>query len=145
MRLLPYGSILRPAVFVLLAFSSMNACPSTFHDFCATRLGASGIEVSRARIYFTGEDPGREAASLSLVQHYRRTDISTVRIDDSNEAACQHVETQHIAHNGPVARGTPQPTGDGLPNIGRAVRQVSGAVTSVAEQASRLMCRVLPC
>ena len=145
MHWLLLGSFLRPAAFALLALALGNAFASAFHDFCVTRLGASGVEVSRARIYFAGEDPGRDAASLSLVQHYRRPGVSTVRIDDWNEGACQHVETQHIAHNEPAVLDTPPQKGDGLPNFGRAVNQASGVVTSVAEHASRLMCRVLPC
>ena len=121
-----------------------QASASATHDFCITRVEIAGPEMLRARIYFNDEDPGREAAGHLLIQHYRRKGTPAVRVDDAASAACNNAETQHIAINAP-ARHRPDRADSEFPNIGRVANQATHALTSIAEDASRLMCRLLPC
>ena len=117
---------------------------ATTHDFCITRVEIAGPEFLRARIYFSDEDPGREAASHLLVQHYRRKGTPAVRVDEVASGACANADTQHITFTEPVVR-RPEPADSGIPNVRRVANRASHALTSIAEDASRLMCRLLPC
>lgn len=141
---------MRPSIkfrLISLLCAALVCSPSSAsatHDFCITRVEIAGPEMLRARIYFNDQDPGREAASHLLVQHYRRKGTPAVRVDDAASDACTHAETQHIALNTP-ARSLPAATDSALPSIGRVANQATHALTSIAEDASRLMCRLLPC
>lgn len=125
-------------------FACIPPAAAATHDFCVTRVEVSGPESSLARIYFNDEDPGREVAGHMLIQHYRRKGAPAVRIDDGTSGACAHAETQHIALNTPAPQ-RPGPPDPGFPNVGRVANQATHALTGIAEDASRLMCRLLPC
>lgn len=137
-------TITRLIALLCASFFCSQPFAATTHDFCITRGEIAGPEVSRARLYFNGEDPGREAASHLLVQHYRRKGTPAVRVDEAASGACANADTQHITFTEPVRR-RPEPADSGIPNVGRVANQASHALTSIAEDASRLMCRLLPC
>ena len=139
-----HPATLSRAAVLCIGMCSVQPSISATHDFCVTRLEVAGPQSSRARIYFNAEDPGREAAGHFLIQHYRSRGAPAVRIDDESSAACAHSDTQHIALN---ETGSPQRAAveAGFPNVGRVANLASHALTGIAEDASRLMCRVLPC
>jgi len=132
------------ATVLCLGICSVQPSISATHDFCVTRMEIAGPQSSRARIYFNAEDPGREAAGHLLIQHYRSRGAPAVRIDEESSAACTHSDTQHIALNetGNQRRAA---VDAGIPNLGRVANLASHALTGIAEDASRLMCRLLPC
>jgi hypothetical protein len=137
----------RIAHFAILGVAAAfgDASAAAMHEFCVTRVAASGTEVSRTRIYFRSDDPGREIAGHMLIQHYRRASAAAVRIDDDADGVCRYSDLHHISvHEGspPIASGEAVAI---PPNVGRVANQASGALTAVAAEASRLMCRILPC
>jgi hypothetical protein len=140
----PQSAILNRVLTLCAGLAFVQQSAGATHDFCVTRVEVGGPEYSRARLYFNGEDPGREAAGLMLIQHYRSKGTPAVRIDDESSGVCAHSDTQHIALGEP-ARQRPKTAGAGLPNLGRAANQATHALTGIAEDASRLMCRILPC
>lgn len=129
---------------VCAGLAGAQPCAGTTHGFCVTRAELAGPEHARAHVHVGTRDPGREAAGLMLVQHFRSKGTPAVRLDEEASAACAHAETQHITLGEPAAQ-RPAAAADSLPNLGQATRQASRALTGIAEDASRLLCRVLPC
>lgn len=115
------------------------------HDFCVVRVNSTGIDASRTSLHFRGQDPGREVAGQILVQHYKRAGVVAVHIDDLDADACRHAVSHFVAFNQASGNAVLEPPATGLPNLGRVANQAGGALTTVAEEASRLMCQVLPC
>ncbi|MBL8384269.1 MAG: hypothetical protein JNM90_14405 [Burkholderiales bacterium] len=129
---------------LLLALAG-SASAAPFHEFCVTRSTPGGPEVSRARLYFSGTDPGKEAAGLHLVRHFRHPQSVVVHVDENIDGTCRIAPTHHVVLNDvapPAAAGRVKTT---PPNLRDISRQASDALTDAATEASRLMCRFLPC
>lgn len=118
---------------------------SSPHEFCVSRNSPAGNDVVRTRFHFGAADPGRAAASLLLVRHYRQPGIISVEVDAYDSATCAATEVQDIALTARPERIPDRAPVGPVPNLGRVADLASGAVTGIAEQASRLMCRLLPC
>lgn len=115
------------------------------HDFCVMRPVGGASQTIRSRVHVSGEDPGPEAAALHLARHYRRAFGAGVHIEPFEAARCPALEIQEIALGPPGIhdREAPEPPFD--PNVGRIANVASATALGVASEATRLVCRFLPC
>ena len=132
-----------PTGIVLLVLSSLGT-GATFHEFCVTRIIGAGSETLRARLHFNGADPGEETAALLLIRHYRQPGVDVVHVDAPGPT-CAARDAQEIALG---KTGTPTATAihpGGFSDIAKATNQAYSTLNTAATEASRMMCRVLPC
>lgn len=115
------------------------------YDYCVTRTLGAGSEIIRARLHITGDDPGPEASALHVARHYRRPGSGGVRIEPYEAARCAAPETQDIALAPPGFHDREPAAAPADPNLGRLANVAGATATGIAAEASRLMCRLIPC
>jgi hypothetical protein len=96
-------------------------------------------------VHVNGEDPGPEAAALHLARHYRRSLGGGVHIEPFDAARCPSLETQEIALSPPGIHDREAPEAPIDPNVGRIANVAGATVLGMASEATRLVCRFLPC
>ena len=135
---------IRATIGIALMVLSNLVSGATYHEFCVPRIVGVGSETLRARLHFNGPDPGEKTAALLLIRHYRQPGVDVVRVDAPGPA-CAARDAQEIALG---KTGTPADTAippAGFSNVAKATNQAYSALNTAATEASRLMCRVLPC